>query len=147
MIQENKNGFTLIEISIVVIIVGVLAAMALTKYTNLVQREAIKRARLDILTIVSAIEIYRAKYGEYPDEEGLYPCSHAECTEKVNQKLGLNISNSDFYFNFGVNGGYSIMANKLTSPYDYYLWYPSPVGKVQCMGARCLKFDFWPYVE
>ena len=64
---KHKRGFTLIELMIVVAIVGILASMAIPKFSNLVRksREAATKGALGILR--STVTIY------YADTEGVYP--------------------------------------------------------------------------
>ncbi|HNG46017.1 MAG TPA: prepilin-type N-terminal cleavage/methylation domain-containing protein, partial [Elusimicrobiota bacterium] len=65
----KKNGFTLIELMLVVAIIGLLAAIAIPKFANLVvkSREAAMKGQLG--AIRSALSIY------YSDNEGFYPPS------------------------------------------------------------------------
>jgi prepilin-type N-terminal cleavage/methylation domain-containing protein len=63
----KRKGFTLIELMLVVAIIGLLAAIALPKFANLVikAKEASVKGKLGALR--SAIAIY------YSDNEGAYP--------------------------------------------------------------------------
>lgn len=48
-IRRNKNGFTLIEIMVVVIVIGALASLALMNYTAVVDRTKIAEAKSILL--------------------------------------------------------------------------------------------------
>jgi prepilin-type N-terminal cleavage/methylation domain-containing protein len=65
--SRRAQGFTLIELMIVVAIIGILAAIAIPKFANLVvkSKESAVKGSLDSLR--SAVSIY------YSDTEGVYP--------------------------------------------------------------------------
>ncbi|RNC68730.1 MAG: prepilin-type N-terminal cleavage/methylation domain-containing protein [Desulfuromonadales bacterium] len=65
---ENRKGFTLIELMIVVTIIGILASIAVPSYKwSLIKaREAVLRENLH--TIRSAIDQFYADQGKYPDD-------------------------------------------------------------------------------
>jgi prepilin-type N-terminal cleavage/methylation domain-containing protein len=66
-IMKTKKGFTLIELMIVVAIIGILAAIAIPQFANLVAKSQEGRTKAKLGTIRSALSIY------YGDLEGWYP--------------------------------------------------------------------------
>src|ERR1035438_10431281 len=64
---KTKQGFTLIELMIVVAIIGILAAIAIPQFANLVSKSQEGRTKANLGTIRSALSIY------YGDTEGWYP--------------------------------------------------------------------------
>jgi general secretion pathway protein G len=64
---KSKQGFTLIELMIVVAIIGILAGIAIPQFANLVAKSQEGRTKANLGTIRSALSIY------YGDLEGWYP--------------------------------------------------------------------------
>ncbi len=66
-LMQNRKGFTLIELMVVVVILGVLAGAAIMSLGGS-QSDQAKRARVeaDIATIQSAVEFYKLDVGSYP---------------------------------------------------------------------------------
>jgi general secretion pathway protein G len=68
----GKNGFTLIEVMIVIVILGVLAALIVPKVMSRPDEARIVAARQDIATISQALKLYRLDNRKYPTvEQGL----------------------------------------------------------------------------
>src|SRR5947208_1400171 len=65
--QKDLQGFTLIELAIVVAIIGILAAIAIPQYANLVAKSQEGTAKGNLGTMRSALSVY------YGDMDGTYP--------------------------------------------------------------------------
>ena len=63
--MRGKEGVTLIEVMIVVVIVGILAAVAIPAYNDYVTRSRRSDAFTALETVRAAQEMYRAERGEY----------------------------------------------------------------------------------
>jgi prepilin-type N-terminal cleavage/methylation domain-containing protein len=61
----NKRGITLIELLIVIVIVGVLAAVAIPMYTSYMQRARRVDAKTALEQLRAAQEMFRAERGSY----------------------------------------------------------------------------------
>ena len=62
---RNQKGFTLVELMIVVVIVGILAAVAIPMYTGSVKRAKASEAVAALGTIRSALRVYYAEHDSF----------------------------------------------------------------------------------
>lgn len=62
MLRMNKHGFTLVEILIVVVILGILAAIVIPQFSNASQEASVNRIRADLQTMRSQIELYKIQH-------------------------------------------------------------------------------------
>lgn len=70
--RTYQRGFTLIEIMVVVVILGVLAAMIVPNIIGRADEAKIVKAKQDVLAIENALEMYRLDNGFYPTtDQGL----------------------------------------------------------------------------
>ena len=71
-VLTNNSGFTLIEIIVVVIIMGLLAALVVPKFFGKVEQAKVKSTYAQIELLGSALDMYRLDAGKYPTtSEGL----------------------------------------------------------------------------
>src|SRR5438309_3819335 len=63
--QMNRKGFTLIELLIVVVIIGILAAIAIPKFANTKAKAYIASMKSDLRNLVTAEEAYFADSVKY----------------------------------------------------------------------------------
>ncbi|MGH7548613.1 MAG: type IV pilin protein [Gemmatimonadales bacterium] len=61
----NRKGFTLIELLIVVVIIGILAAIAIPKFANTKEKAYIASMKSDLRNLVTAEEAYFADSANY----------------------------------------------------------------------------------
>ena len=61
----NRKGFTLIELLIVVVIIGILAAIAIPKFANTKQKAYITSMKADLRNLVTAEEAFFADSVKY----------------------------------------------------------------------------------
>ncbi len=70
--SHNQQGFSLIEIMVVVVIVGVMAALIVPNLMDRPDQARTVAARQDIGTLMQALKLYRLDNGRYPPaQEGL----------------------------------------------------------------------------
>src|SRR5256884_3491796 len=65
VVQMNRKGFTLIELLIVVVIIGILAAIAIPKFANTKEKAYLASMKSDLRNLVTAEEAYFADSVKY----------------------------------------------------------------------------------
>lgn len=71
-LPSGRAGFTLIEIMVVVVILGILAALVVPRIMSRPDEARVVAARQDIKTLVQALKLYRLDNYKYPSmEQGL----------------------------------------------------------------------------
>jgi len=71
--MRRKPAFTLIELMIVVAIIGILAAVAIPKFADMIRKAQEGSTKGKLSSMRSALKIY------YADNEGVYPTDDLSC--------------------------------------------------------------------
>ena len=70
--RSAEHGFTLVEMMVVIVIIGLLATIVIINVMPAADRAAVTKARADIATLEQGIDMYRLRNLRYPtNEEGL----------------------------------------------------------------------------
>jgi type IV pilus assembly protein PilE len=88
----NRKGFSLVELMIAVVVVGILAAIAIPAYTKYIQRGRIAGAYNDIQTIALLEEKAYAETASYKSYAALQT------------SFGLKISDTQKYYDLAISG-------------------------------------------
>lgn len=67
MFRRNEKGFTLVELMIVVVIIGILAAIAIPKFSNMIGKAKTTEAKQTLGSIIRLEESYFAGQSAYFD--------------------------------------------------------------------------------
>ena len=70
--KERSRGFTLIELMVVIVILGILAGLVLPRFMGRTEEAKKTKAKLQIENLESALKLYKLDNGTYPStEQGL----------------------------------------------------------------------------
>ena len=64
--RRKKNGFTLVELMVVIVIIGLLATIVALNVIPSGDTAKIQKAKADLATIDQALEMYRLQQNNYP---------------------------------------------------------------------------------
>jgi general secretion pathway protein G len=71
-IKSNNNGFTLIELMVVIVILGILAGLIIPRIMGRPEEAKQLKAKMQIESLETALKLYKLDTGMYPDtEQGL----------------------------------------------------------------------------
>ncbi|MDE2273801.1 MAG: type II secretion system major pseudopilin GspG [Gammaproteobacteria bacterium] len=83
-IRQQSSGFTLIEVMVVVVILGILASIIVPKIMNKPEEARVVKAKQDIRAIQSALEMYKLDNFVYPTtDQGLQALVTKPTTDPV----------------------------------------------------------------
>ena len=72
MASKTRSGFTLLELLVVMVIIGLLAAYVAPRYFAQVGKSEVRSAQAQVAALRSALDTYRLDVGQYPaTEQGL----------------------------------------------------------------------------
>ena len=96
ILRRMKEGFTLVEILVVVVIIGILAAIAIPTYFKLTENTYAKEAEIQIKNMVKSAGQYMLNNGELPPD----------CWETMKETGYIEIKNAvveNWYFDFEIS--------------------------------------------
>jgi len=87
--KMKQSGFTLIEIMVVVVIIGILASVVVPRIMDNPDKARVAKAKNDIRALESAMDLYRLDNYTYPTtDEGLNALITAPSSAPANWKQG-----------------------------------------------------------
>ena len=80
MKQNTYKGFTIVELLIVIVVIGILAAITIVAYNGIQERARFTTAKSDLASVNKAILMYHAENGKYPGPtSGQAGCTNGWC--------------------------------------------------------------------
>lgn len=122
-LKQKQSGFTIVELLIVIVIIGILAGLVITTFVGVQAKARDSERKTDINAVQKQLEAYFATYGGYPSASDLNSSSWRSGNQfKIDTKAladpsspttttltaGASVgSNKVYYYGPGVNGTYS----------------------------------------
>lgn len=119
----SDAGFTLAEILIVVVILGILAGFVLPRFFGKTEEARITAARTQIASLATALRSYNMDHGRFPTTDQGLPL----LLERDEQQRGPYLENTRAVPKDPWGGDYRYLAPGERNP-DYDLWSPGPDG-------------------
>lgn len=123
MIARNRNGFTLIEILVVVAIIAILAALVGPRIIGTTDEAKVTQAKAQIRNLETALKLFKLGNGFYPaTEQGLSALVDKPTTGRIPEKyrdggylesrsVPKDPWNNDFvYLSPGLHGDYDLLS-------------------------------------
>ena len=130
--QNTNKAFTLAEILVTMVIIGVIASFGLPSYQLAVEQGNERKAAIKLLTITRAMEVYKATHGTYVDYD-------LNDINEINAALGTQIeADENWYFCGGFSwNSYCLAEHDVNGSHWILHSTSSENGAVHCDSATC----------
>ncbi|MDF2606480.1 MAG: prepilin-type cleavage/methylation protein [Bacillales bacterium] len=95
---KNQRGLTLVELLAVVVILGIISAIAVPSIGKIIEETRVKAVKADAIQIINAAKLYVAAHGE-PDDNKLEKeelSSYLEDLTHINDDYVVHVNNGSF---------------------------------------------------
>lgn len=140
-LNKNKRGFTIVELLIVIVVIGILAALVITTFNGIQQKGRDTERQTDIKALHGQLEAYYAQNGRYPTSNDLGTNSANNVTF-----IGTNMKGLDkeaLRDPKGTSGDFSLLSAPGANKYSYV---PSPSG-CDNNGTDCTSYTVTATLE
>jgi general secretion pathway protein G len=136
---KNNKGFTIVELLIVIVVIGILAALVLNSFRGVQERARDTKRRTDVNAQASQLEVYYTDNGGYPVFTGQVD---------TDSWITSNLKGADLNAWRAPNQTGNSMVNSATPDKNHYGYRPlQDDGTTACTTAPCAKFKLYWYSE
>lgn len=132
--KKASSGFTIVELLIVIVVIGILAALVVTTYNGIQQKARDTERKTDVNAVYGQLEAYQAQNGKYPTLANLVDATFRSANMKGLDAAALTAP----------NGTVLDSAAATISKYQYV---PAPAGCDNTSGNECTNFTITADLE
>lgn len=107
-----KRGFTLLELVVVIVVIGILATIAIPNYNKAKERALSKEAIASLKFIAGAEEMYEGEKDNY-----YFPVPSSN-TADINRNLKLQLNTANWDYAITNADTFTITADRVSGPYS-----------------------------
>jgi general secretion pathway protein G len=142
--RQDLRGFTIVELLIVIVIIGILAAITIVAFNGTQQRGRDAQRKSDVAAITKALELYYIDKGEYPAGSGSTTINNSWSTTADASWATLQTKLQPYYAKLPVDPVSTPGVNVQTSGYNYAYFSNSGAGTTYC-GSSTLQMYILVY--
>ena len=110
--MNAQEGFTLLEIMVVLVIIGVLAALVAPRFLERADEAKVEASKVQMQNIGQALKLYRLQHGKYPSSgEGLQVLASGSGGKRYLDSIPKDPWGNDYvYLSPGVHGDFDMLS-------------------------------------
>lgn len=140
-LKRKQSGFTIVELLIVIVVIGILAAIVITTFTGVQKKGRDADRKSDINAIYSQVEVYFAQNSKYPTLADLNSSTWRDANVKGLSDDTIHAPNSTK----------DLISDTGSTATDVYIYNPSPAncddGENGGTGGDCTGFTITANLE
>lgn len=137
-LNRKQQGFTIVELLIVIVVIGILAALVITTFTGIQKKARDTERTTDIKAIHGQVEAYYAQNGKYPTLGNLNDSAWRTANMKGLDQEALKDPKNQ------TASPYDLVAAPAANVYSYAV---TPAGCDNGAGGDCSGYTFTATLE